>query len=970
MIVVDLVYNLTLLVASSVVVGFVGHRWRRSQGTVLLQGIVFGSAAVIGMLRPLSIGGGVIFDGRSVVISLCGLFFGPLAVGVAAAMAITCRIVQGGGGAFTGVLVILSSAGIGLFFHARHAGGSKEFSATALYWFAIPVHVAMLLLMFTLPGEIGLEVIGKIGLPVLLTYPVATILIGKIVSDQMARARIMAELRASKEEFRTALYGIGDAVITTDKEGCVRQANPAAEALTGWAEADARGKPLAEVFRIVSEDTCATVDNPAERALREGCVVDLANHTLLIARDGTERPIADSAGPIRDAGGDLTGTVLVFRDQTKERDAERTLRESEQRFRALFERAPVGIFKSHSRGEMLAMNPAMAEILGCASPDEALANYTDLAKQFYVRPERRAEIVEALRQDGVVEGLEYEGRTIDGQSRWLSLNACVAEVGEGGYFTIEGFATDITKRRRAEGARVASEGLLEASQRLSKVGGWEWDAEAQTMSWTKQAYRIHELEPGEFVPGTPEHNAKATAAYRPEDATILLALLRRCIQEGEPYDLEIPFTSSTGRSLWVRTTAEPVRNEAGRVVKVIGNIMDITDRKRGEIERQKLQAQLVQAQRLEAVGRLAGGVAHDFNNLLMGIMGYTDLCRDEVPPGHPAHEWLDAISDGARRSGNLTRQLLAFACKQTIAPEVLDINSAVSGMLKMLRRLIGEAVRLVWCPSTDLWTVKMDPSQLDQVLANLTVNARDAISGVGEVRIETSNVTIDGSCCASHVDALPGDYAMLMVSDDGSGMDGETQVNLFEPFFTTKEVGKGSGLGLATVYGIVRQNGGFINVYSELGQGTVFRIYLPYHPLAGAPVSAPEPTGPPPTGSETVLIAEDEPLVLDSAACILRGLGYTVLAAPGPREAIQLAADHAGSIGLLLTDVVMPEMNGHDLCARLVASRPGIKCLYMSGYTADVIAAGGVLEEGIHFIQKPFARNELAAKVRQAIVSQ
>ncbi|MBT7161764.1 MAG: PAS domain S-box protein [Victivallales bacterium] len=970
MIVVDLVYNLALLVALSVVVGFVGHRWRRSRGAALLQGLIFGSAAVIGMLRPLEMASGVIFDGRSVVISLCGLFFGPLAVGVAGVMAVTCRMIQGGAGAFTGVLVIMSSAGIGLFFHVRHAGRSKEFGTPALYWFAILVHLTMLLLMFTLPGGIALGVIAKIGLPVLLTYPLATILIGKILSDQTARARILTELRARKEEFRTTLYSIGDAVITTDTEGRVRQVNQAAEELMGWTESEARGKPLAEVFRIVNEDTRMPLENPAERALHEGGAVGTANRALLIARDGTERPIADSAGSIRDAHDTVTGAVLVFRDQTAERDAQQVLRRSEQRFRMLFERAPVGIFTTNSQGETLAVNPAMVAILGCASQDEALTHYTDLANQLYLDPDRRAEFVRVLRRDSVVEGFEYEGCAKDGVRKWLSVDARIGQDGEDESFTIEGFTTDITERRRAEAARRASEALLMASQRLSKVGGWEWDVEQKAMSWTDQTYRIHEREPGVFTPGTPEQNARTTGAYRPEDAAKLLGCLQRCVEEGAPYDLEVPFTSAAGRPLWIRTTAEPVRNEAGRVVKVIGNIMDVTERKRGEAERQRLQAQLVQAQRMESVGRLAGGVAHDFNNLLMGIMGYADLCRDEVAPDHPANEWLDAISNGARRSGDLTRQLLAFARKQTIAPEVLDLNGAVSGMLKMLRRFIGEDIKLVWHPDPGLSTVKMDPTQLDQILANLTVNARDAISGVGTVTIDTQNITVDESYCTSHADAIPGDYAMLTVSDDGSGMEKETLANLFEPFFTTKEVGKGSGLGLATVYGIVRQNGGFISVRSELGQGTVFRIHLPAHSLVRVPVVAPKSMGLPPTGTETVLMAEDEALVLDSARRILKGLGYTVLAAPGPAEAIQLAGEYEGDIDLLLTDVVMPEMNGHDLCDRLVGSRPRMKCLYMSGYAADVLSPNGVLEEGVHFIQKPFSRAELATKVREAITDQ
>jgi PAS domain S-box-containing protein len=382
----------------------------------------------------------------------------------------------------------------------------------------------------------------------------------------------------------------------------------------------------------------------------------------------------------------------------------------------------------------------------------------------------------------------------------------------------------------------------------------------------------------------------------------------------------------------------------------------------------RLQVQLAQAQKMESVGRLAGGVAHDFNNLLMGIMNYVELCRDRIPPDHRVREYLDEIMQDAQRSADLVRQLLAFARKQTIAPKVMDLNDAVAGTLRMLRRLLGEDIDLVWVPGPEPAVVKLDPSQLGQVLANLTVNARDAIAGVGRLTIECRNITIDPAYCAEHLGATPGPYAVLTVSDTGCGMDEETLSHLFEPFFTTKEVGEGTGLGLATVYGVARQNGGFIEVSSEPQQGTTFRIYLPRH-LAG---TAAEPAARPPGarrpgGAETILLAEDERSVRVTLQRFLAALGYTVLAAPSAEEALRLAAAHPGTIHLLVTDVVMPGMSGHDLAARLASARPGIKRLYISGYTSNAIAHRGVLDQDVHFLPKPFTRDELAQTVRDVL---
>jgi len=394
---------------------------------------------------------------------------------------------------------------------------------------------------------------------------------------------------------------------------------------------------------------------------------------------------------------------------------------------------------------------------------------------------------------------------------------------------------------------------------------------------------------------------------------------------------------------------------------------DITEIKKAETEREKLQAQLLQAQKMESVGRLAGGVAHDFNNMLGVILGHTELALLQADEKHDLYADLKEIQSAAKRSADITKQLLAFARKQTISPKKIDLNDTVESMLNMLRRLIGEDIDLVWKPSAHLWPVKMDPSQLDQILANLCVNARDAITGVGKLIIETGRKTFDEEYCKQHSGFIPGEFVLLAVSDNGCGMDKDTLDNLFEPFFTTKEVGKGTGLGLATIYGIVKQNNGFINVYSEPGQGATFKIYLPRLVAAeDADKTVPEKktaAG----GKETILLVEDEPTILRMTRMMLERKGYIVISAATPSEAIEKAKNPSTVIDLLMTDVVMPEMNGRDLAANVTAIHADIKLLFMSGYTANVIAHQGILDDGVVFIQKPFSMADMTMKVREIL---
>jgi PAS domain S-box-containing protein len=438
-------------------------------------------------------------------------------------------------------------------------------------------------------------------------------------------------------------------------------------------------------------------------------------------------------------------------------------------------------------------------------------------------------------------------------------------------------------------------------------------------------------------------------------------LLRRVLGGEVLTSVEATRRRKDGRLVEVSISAGPVKDSAGSVTGAIALIADITVLKR-------LEAQLLQAQKMEAIGRLAGGIAHDFNNLLTAILGSAEMLDETLGTGHPGHEDADEIRRAAQRAAELTRQLLAFSRRQPLQATVLDLNEVVHSTEKLLRRLIGEDVELRAVLGDDLGAVRADRGQLEQVITNLAVNSRDAMPRGGRLTIETRNVDLDPSFAQERPDLIPGSYVMLAVSDTGTGMEPETLTHVFEPFFTTKEPGKGTGLGLATVYGIVQQSGGHIYVYSEPMHGTSFKIYLPRVAETVAPPALPVPQTAAHRGTETILLVEDDPAVRVLTRRMLESRGYTVLAAANGTEGVEAARRYAGEIHLLVTDVVMPEMNGRELFTQLSAQRSGLRVLFLSGYTDEAIVRHGNLERGVPFLQKPFTPETLARKVREALV--
>ena len=632
------------------------------------------------------------------------------------------------------------------------------------------------------------------------------------------------------------------------------------------------------------------------------------------------------------------------------RERAEALQESRQILRLVLDSIPVRVFWKDRNSRYLGCNRPFALDAGLADPEDLLGK-----DDYQMGWREQAELYRADDRRVIESGqpkLYYEEPQTapDGRRLWLRTSKVPLRNARDEIVGVLGTYEDITVRKQADETLRKLSVAVEQSPASVVITDYEGAIEYVNPKFTA----LTGYSPAEVLGQNPRILKSGETSQEEYQK------LWDTIKAGRVWRGEFHNKKKDGTLYWERALISPIRDDAGNITHFIALKEDITVQK-------ILEDQLRQALKMESVGRLAGGVAHDFNNMLQAILGYADLALDSLALDHPARESIVEVQKAARRSADLTRQLLAFSRRQAIRPVVLDLNNVIAGTLKMLRRIIGEHITLIWKPGMDLWTVNMDPAQVDEVLVNLSANARDAITGVGNLTIETDNVTLDETYCEIHAGCTPGDYVLLAVIDDGSGMDKEALNRIFEPFFTTKETGKGTGLGLAMVYGIVKQNRGFINAYSEPGKGTSFKIYLPR--AHGGPVPEPPVIADdrPLDGTETVLLVEDEEAILGFGKAILTRHGYTVLTAKTPGETLALARRHEGPIDLLITDVVMPEMNGKELKDRLAQMLPDLKVLYTSGYTANVIAHHGIIDESIDFLAKPFSPKALAKIVREIL---
>jgi len=804
--------------------------------------------------------------------------------------------------------------------------------------------------------------------------------------------RTGAELRKSEEKFRH-LFERTEQGILVVRGDVVEFVNPAVERIIGYPADIITSKPF---ISFIHPDDRQTMADLHRRAMH-GEFEEKRHHFRALCSDQTVKWLSIH-GQIIDWEG-APANLSFLTDITESKIAEEQLMESEKRFSKAFRSSPAPqVISDIKTGKFIDVNDKWADMLGYSR--QSFMGLTSKQMGIWADPAERDRLVEKLLEHGSFRDEPIKFKTSTGSIVDALWSAETINLDDRPVML--SMLYDMTSQKKMEDALRQSEQRLSLALDAVSDGVWDLRTDINQVYFSPRWYTMLGYEPYEM----PQSYKTWQSLIHPDDLAKAENTVSRHLKLATPFEVEFRMKTKQGDYKWILDRGKTVEMDgSGNTLRMLGTHIDITRRKHAEQQLReseekyrkiaenvtdvvwttdidlnttfvspsvhKLLGQSPEEHmriKMESVGRLAGGVAHDFNNMLSIINGYAELSIDLLDPVQPVYEYVREIHTAAKRSADIVRQLLAFARQQTINPVQLDLNDTIAGLLKMLQRLIGENIELCWHPAGNLWPVKIDPSQINQIMANLAVNARDAISDVGKIIIKTQNVIIDEQYCRLYSYFVAGRYVMISVNDNGCGMEKEVEDNLFEPFFTTKEKGRGTGLGLSTIYGIVKQNNGFINVYTEPGKGTTFKIYFPRHQNGqDKPRASVNSAARTPGGSETILIAEDEAAILDLTDSMLKRLGYIVLTARSPEDALKAAKKYKGNIDLLITDVIMPNMNGPDLAARLSADNPGLKTLFMSGYTADLIAHHGVLEKGVQFIEKPFSGQDLAIKVRKAI---
>ncbi|MCB9419487.1 MAG: PAS domain S-box protein [Ardenticatenaceae bacterium] len=659
-----------------------------------------------------------------------------------------------------------------------------------------------------------------------------------------------------------------------------------------------------------------------------------------------------------DENGQANRLVGTLQDITEQKEAEQRLRESEERLQRFSAVTTEGII-FHHQGKIVDANRALTqmfgykqeEVIGCEVLDFVAPESFELVMQKIALGVEEPYEALSIRKDGMIFPVEIVARAYEYQGQNMRV-ACIH---------------DITERKRIEAALVEREERLRQAVLASRIGIFDHDHIADTVYLSPEFREIWGWGPDE-----PVSNSELQSRVHPEDYARVIKAVQDCHDPAGDgsYDVEHRMLLPDGSVRWQSSRAQTFFAGEGNdryPIRTIGASLDVTETKLAEIAQAELEEKLRQSQKLESLGRLAGGIAHDFNNLLVPIIGYTELAQMRLSPGDKLHNYLNKINTAAERAVSLTKQILAFSRRQMLEVQVFNLNDIVAEFKDMLQRLIGEDINLELFLAATPCLVKADRTQIEQILLNICINARDAMPVGGQLIIETGNVYLDEAYAQSRPDTQPGHHVMLSLSDTGHGMDDETKLHIFEPFFTTKEKGQGTGLGLATVFGIVKQHQGNIWVYSEPGQGTTFKIYLPRAEETAILTTITGSERPATHGTETIMIVEDEPMVRKLARETLEAYGYTIIEADSPGDGLLIASSYEGVIDLLLTDVIMPNMNGRELYENIALIRPDIKVLYMSGYTDNVIVHHGVLDPDVNFLQKPFTVRGLAQKIRSVL---
>ena len=783
-----------------------------------------------------------------------------------------------------------------------------------------------------------------------------------IMLDITGQRRAEQALRESEARHRTLVETAREGIWSVNEVGVTTHVNGRLCELLGRTADEIVGRPLFDLMAPESARKARALFAGRQAGARG--IAEVRDLTL-VHRDGREVLVRMSTSPTCNDAGEFVGALAMVTDVTERQYMEQALRESEARYRHVVANAPGMVYQfvyrpDGSKGYTFVSEGARA-IFGI-DPDVMLGDSNiplDL-----MQPGDRAQFLARARAISATGGdFHWEGRVClpSGQERYIQIVARDQRQADGTVIS-DGLVLDETQQREAIRQLEQSEIRFRLAARATNDVVYDWNIPAGVHFWGETLLTAFGYDPSQLEP-TYEW---WLSLVHPDDTERVTTSLNAALNgTSDSWMEEYRFRRSDGTDARVLDRGYVLRDDAGKALRLVGSMIDLT-------EHQLLEEQLRQSQKMEAIGRLAGGVAHDFNNIITVIKGNTGLLLESMAITDSRRDDVRQIADAADRAGGLTRQLLAFSRKQILKPRVLSVNDVVKNLEPMLGRLIGEDVAVETRLADGIGSIMADAGQLEQVLINLAVNARDAMPEGGRMLLETAEVTLDGRYAAMHVGqertvVLPGEYVMLSMSDTGSGMSREVQARIFEPFFTTKEPGKGTGLGLSTVYGIVKQSGGHVWVYSEVGEGTVFKLYFPKVENAAAAPAGQMAQAPVAGGSETILLVEDEDSVRRLARRILHHRGYRVLESRNGKEALEVATHHPGPIHLVLTDVIMPEMSGRGLVERLRAVRPTSAVVYMSGYTADDVVRRGLFEPGSRFVQKPFIPDELLGVIREIL---
>ena len=735
-----------------------------------------------------------------------------------------------------------------------------------------------------------------------------------------------------------------DAIIGKNLDGTITSWNKGAESMYGYAAEEMLGKNIARIIPEGSPDEGLRILGE----LRAGRRIENFE-TVRIAKNGKRVDVSLTVSPVLDPGGSIIGGSSIARDITARKAGREALRKANE---TSVYASPIPIIAADASRRVTIWNPAAEELFGWSEKDV-------VGHAMPIIPPEEVAAAAALHQrlmsGNTVTGLEVRRRKRDGSVVAVSLSATPLWDASNKVRGIIGFLTDITERKRAEEALRAAEEKYRGIFENALEGVYQSTPDGKYISANPALARMFGFDSPQELIDTRNDITNQEYVTPQSRADFVRELEIR----GVVRSFEYQAYRRDGKAIWVSANAHAVRNSEGHILYFEGTVQDIT-------QSRELEQQLRQMQKIEAVGRLAGGVAHDFNNILMAISSYADLLYGKTPEGDARRRYIDEISKATDRAASLTQGLLAFSRKQVISPKVLDLNALVAQQTEMLKRLIPENIELHFLPAESLGRVKVDPGQVDQIVMNLVINARDATPNGGKILIETSNQELDRTDSGPQSSAQSGSYVMIAISDNGCGMSAETQAHVFEPFFTTKEQGKGTGLGLAIVFGIVKQSGGHIFLHSQPDHGSTFKIYLPRVEDA-AEADDIDISGVSFNGNEIILLVEDEDAVRESASEYLAEHGYTVLKAKHGPEALEIAEQHKSPIHVMLTDLIMPQMSGRELSERIASIHPETKVLFMSGYSNNLLSNEQVLDPKHALLQKPFRLSVLGKRITETL---